>query len=306
MELVISKLLPLVILLFIGGFLQKSKHITPDIINGLKFIILKIALPAVLFFAFSHVKLELNYTLLFILIFLYCCVLFAIGYLFKKKIHYQYLAEYFTGFEFGMLGVALFTSIWGMENLPIIALIALGHELFIWFVYAPLLEYKNAHKITFLQSFTSFLKSPIIIAIILGILVNLFGIFDTIESTLVGKSIFEALTKLSAITIPLILMVVGYSIRIRETKLLESFKLIAIRFATVMLVGTGLYYVITLLIGNIDPIFFKAFFAFILLPPPYILPIMMKKDSTEILFFSNTIILYTLWSFICFIGLVLI
>ncbi|SNR35148.1 AEC family transporter [Lutibacter flavus] len=306
MDLIISKLIPLLIILLIGVLLQKSKDITPKVINGLKFIILKISLPAVLFFAFSNVTLEVRYSLLFILIFLFCCFLYLIGYFLKPKLKYEYTAEYFTGFEFGMLGVALFSSIWGVENLPIIALVALGHEVFIWFVYAPLLQYKSSHEVHMLQSFISFLKSPIIISIFAGIIVNILDLYPLINSSVLGGSIFNTLNILSVITVPLILIVVGYSIRLKETNWLASVKLVAIRFLTVMVVGIGTYYLILLLVGEIDELFLKAFFAFILLPPPFILPIMMKKDSDEILFFSNTIIIYTLWSFICFVGLMLL
>lgn len=307
MYLVISKLLPLLIILIIGVLLQKSKDISPKVINGLKFIILKISLPAVLFFAFSKVTLEVDYLLLVVLIFLFCCALYFIGYVLKPKLKYEYTAEYFTGFEFGMLGVALFTSIWGIENLPIIAIIALGHEIFIWFVYAPILQYKSSHEVNLIQSSVSFLKSPIIISIVAGIIINIGGLYPVIQNTLLGESIFDTLDKLSVITVPLILIVVGYSIRLKEANFFESIKMIVIRFIIVLALGTGVYYIINLLVGEIDDMFFTAFYAFILLPPPFILPIMMKKEkSDEILFFSNTIIIYTIWSFICFIVLMLL
>lgn len=306
MELVVSKIIPLLLILLIGVVLQKSKDITDQVINGLKFVILKISLPAALFFAFGKANMELNYIVLFLLVFVYCCALYLVGKALKPKLKYEYTATYFTGFEFGMLGVALFTSIWGIENLPLIALIALGHEIFIWFVYAPLLQYKSSNAISFTKSFVSFLKSPIIIAIIAGILVNVTGFYNNLEGTLLGNSIIETLDKLAAITVPLILIVVGYSLRLKSTNWSASIKMVVYRFLTVLVLGILVYWLITVTLGEIDPLFFKAYFAFILLPPPYILPIMMKKDSDEILFFSNTIIIYTLWSFACFIGLMLL
>ncbi|ULC58173.1 hypothetical protein MBM09_09605 [Flaviramulus sp. BrNp1-15] len=305
MSLVISKILPLLFILLIGVILQKSREINEDVISGLKFIILKISLPAALFFAFSKADLELNYTLLFLLVFAYCCLLYVIGFLLKSKLKFEYTAPYFTGFEFGMLGVALFTSIWGIENLSLFALIGLGHELFIWFVYAPILKHKNSDSVSFVNSFLSFLKSPIIIAIVVGILVNVTGIHSTIEANLIGYGIIQTLEILAVITSPLILIVVGYSLRLKSANWMASFKMIFIRFAVVMVLGLGLYQLLVLILGEIDSLFFKAFMAFIILPPPFILPIMMRKDSDEILFFNNTIIIYTLWSFLCFIGLML-
>lgn len=135
----LRKLLPILLLLLIGFFAKKKKLFSDTFIEGLKVLIINIALPAVLFDAFSTMTLQVSYLLLFVLIFIYCIMLYGLGYglhkFLPKLFGRFYTKGYMTGFEFGMIGVGLFGAIWGMDQLPIIMLIGFGHELFIWFFY---------------------------------------------------------------------------------------------------------------------------------------------------------------------------
>ena len=306
MALMIGKLLPTVLIIIIGILLQKSKDMTADLVSGLKFIIINIGLPSVLFFAFLETKLEYKYIFLFVMVFLLCSALYGLGMFLRRWLGYTFAPGFFTGFEFGMVGVALFTAVWGVEKLPIISLIGLGHEVFIWFVYVPLLEYTNSRQVNLGKTLASFIRSPIIIAIVLGILLNITGLSKVIDQTVLGQSIFDTIDTLSLLTVPLILLVIGHSLTFEQMDWKKSFYYIALRLGAILALGTLVYFLVVSLIGNIDPIFAKAFYGFLLLPPPYILPLFIKDNEEESKFFSNLIVLYTLVSFIGFIILMLI
>jgi len=306
MALLIAKLLPTVLIIFIGVLLQKAKEITADVIGGFKFIIVNIALPCILFFAFVETNLEYRYLLLVIMVFLLCLALYGIGILFRRRLPYQFTPGFFTGFEFGMVGIALFTAIWGVEKLPIITLIGLGHEIFIWFVYVPLLEYTNSKQVNILKTLASFASSPIIIGIVLGIILNITGLFNVINQSILGKGIFDTLGTLSLLTVPLILLVIGHSLRFDQIDWKSSINYVLLRLALVLTLGTLVYFIIIATIGNIDEVFTKAFYGFILLPPPYILPLFIKENEEETRFFSNAIVLYTIISFFSFVVLMVI
>jgi hypothetical protein len=51
----------------------------------------------------------------------------------------QYFLLLFTGLEMEIFGIYLFGTVYGMENLSVIGIIDLGHELFIWFILTDLL-----------------------------------------------------------------------------------------------------------------------------------------------------------------------
>ena len=119
-EELLIRLLPIFLLLVIGFILKLTKLFSDSFIKGLKDLIIKIALPAVLFDAFSTMTLQVSYILLFALIFIYCCLLYGIGvglHKFFPRVFSRFFTKgYMTGFEFGMIGVGLFGAIWGIDK----------------------------------------------------------------------------------------------------------------------------------------------------------------------------------------------
>ncbi len=297
----LRRLLPIFFLLAIGFIAKHKKIFQESFIEGLKTLIVKIALPAVLFDAFSKMTLQISYLLLFIFVFFYCCLLYFLGHLLHKlfpKIYRRaYTAGYFTGFEFGMIGVGLFGAIWGMDKLPIIMLIGFGHELFIWFFFVPLISRKKDHRFNIIDTLWQFLKTPTIIAIISGILINLSGIYPKIEESSIGGSILAVIEFLKPLTSPLILIVIGYTLIFHRENLREMAVYILSRLALVMVLGAILLLTVRFLIPDLDPLFDQAFYAFILLPAPYILPLYIQ-DKKEAAFFTQLLVYSTAVSFI--------
>ena len=303
MENMLLSLLPVFLLVALGAVVRKIRLIGVETVEGLKTIIIRIALPAVLFTAFARAKMELHYVIIFALVFFLCVLLFLTGKLlhrvFPKLFPDEYTDAYFTGFEFGMIGVGLFPAIWGMQRLPEIALIAFGHEIFIWFFYVPVLEArKSSSKIDLRKTTADFFRSPTSIAIILGSALNITGIFSRVEAALAGKVLLNALAMLGNIIAPLILIVIGYSISFKKIPPVKSAALLVSRWLAVLAFGALVFAAARILVPSLGRFFMISFFAFLLLPPPFILPVFMKKTKTaDVSFFSELLIYYTLLSF---------
>lgn len=301
MEELISRLLPILLLLVIGFISKQVKLFSDSFIEELKGLIIKIALPAVLFDAFSTMKLQVSYILLFALIFVYCCFLWVLGIglnkYFPKVFSRFYTKGYMTGFEFGMIGVGLFGAIWGMDKLPIIMLVGFGHELFIWFFYVLFISKSKEKSLSIFESFKQFLKMPTIIAIVLGVVVNLTGIRPHMNENVFGLSLLAVIAFLKPLTSPLILIVIGYTMVFRRTNLRETATYIFTRLFLVLSLGTIVLFLIKLLIPNIDALFTQAFYAFILLPAPYILPLYIKNKE-EAAFFTQLLVYSTVTTFL--------
>lgn len=301
MEDLLSKLLPILLLLLIGFVSKQLKVFSDSFIEELKGLIIKIALPAVLFDAFSTMKLQVSYLLLFSLVFIYCIILYGIGHglhkFFPKVFSRYYTKGFMTGFEFGMIGVGLFGAIWGIDKLPIIMLVAFGHELFIWFFYVLFISKSTQKSYSLSVSLKQFIKTPTIIAIILGIVVNLSGIYPLMKSNVIGQSLFAVVEFLKPLTSPLILLIIGYTMGFHRTNLKEVAVYIITRIVLVMSLGTLLVFTIINIIPDIDPLFVQAFYAFILLPAPYILPLYIKNQE-ESTFFTQVLVYNTVITFI--------
>ena len=295
------RLLPVCLLLVIGFLAKQIKLFSDPFIQELKVLIINIALPAVLFDAFSKMTLQVSYLLLFVLIFIYCMLLYAIGYglhrVFPGILKWSYTKGYMTGFEFGMIGVGLFGAIWGMDQLPVIMLIGFGHELFIWFFYVILISKSPGKSFHLGETIGHFLKTPTIIAIVLGIVVNLTGIRPLMDETMIGQSLLAVIGFLKPLTSPLILIVIGYTMVFHRTHIRENVVYILSRNVLVLGIGTLFLVAIQYLVSGLEPIFAAAFYAFILLPAPYILPLYIR-DEEESAFFTQLLVYSTAVSFI--------
>lgn len=302
MEELLRRFLPIFLLMAIGFSVKRTGLFPDKFIEGLKSLIINIALPAVLFDAFSTMELQVSYLLLFLLVFAYLSLLYLCGSglrrLFPHTFGIRHTSGYMTGFEFGMIGVGLYGAIWGMDNLPVIILIAFGHELFIWFFYVPLVSRSADKSFQLKDILGQLIKMPTIIAIILGVAVNLTGIRPALTGNVIGQSVFAVIDFLKPVVSPLILIVIGYTMVFRRTDLGRTAAYILMRIALVLGLGILTLLAVTRLIPGLStPLFVQAFFAFILLPAPYILPLYIRNRG-EADFFTQLLVYSTVVSLV--------
>ena len=297
---------PVFFLLTLGFVFNRTGLLPDQAVGPLKNLIVTGGLPAILFLSFLTMEIHLSSLLLFSLVFLVCLILFGAGFLFWKTglSPYPLSPFFFTGFEFGMVGVALFTSLFGPENLPSILLLGLGHEFFIWFVYAPLLESQNHEKTSLKRILSSFLKSPIILAILAALFLNLSGIYRQTASLAVSRGIVESARMLSQIVTPLILLTIGSQLRFDRMEKGAALRLIGLRLISVALAGTALGWITSRYIMELDRMMIYAFIIFFLIPPPFIIPVFLGKGKEkESRFYNNILILYTPVTLILLMGI---
>jgi len=310
MTALLEKLIPVLLILAIGWILRKRQILSVSTVNQLKTIIVNIALPCILFLSFSKTNLEARYALIVLLVFALCLAMYCLGFLLRRRSPAMFgsifTPWYMGGFEFGMIGIGLFGALWGAENLPLITLIGLGHEFFAWFIAVPYIQFRNSGEFNLLKTFGKFFRTPVIIGILGGLLTNITGLYSLLEGFFLGRAVLSTMSTLSNIVVPLILMVVGYSLVIERGNTKKVLLYITARMVPVLIIGTAALALIRLLIGSVDPLFTVAFYAFIILPPSYLIPVFVKEDESERHFFSQTVIYYTLVSFAGYIVLMLV
>jgi hypothetical protein len=300
MQELIKRIIPVFLIIFIGYLLRRKNIISDGGVSTLKTLIVTLFLPASLFYSFLYAELTSKYFYLIAVVLVICFLLYLIGLIFKKAgiLDSIYSAEFFTGFEFGMVGIALFSAIFGMDSLSIIATIGLGHEFFIWFIYLPLLKsHAPGSKDKIGDILISFAKSPIILAILSAIILNKTGIAAAAHNNFITGGILTTLNWFSSVTVSVVLIVLGCSLRFEHLELRKSLKYTLLRFIFVMLISIPSYFALNILIPGLPPLFLYAWLTFFLLPPPYIIPIYVPAEhAEENSFLSNTIVLYTLIS----------
>lgn len=301
--LIINRVLPIFLLIGLGAWTRRSQFLTERAIDDLRKIVVNLALPSVLFISFLNIEMQTNYLVIFVLVAALCVALYLLGLALHRRLNvpHPYFPFLMTGFEYGMLGVSLFGSAYGLENIGYIAVADLGHELFIWFVFLALLLSTRERLSSPTQLVGSFFRSPVILGILAGIALNLLGAADFLAEQPVTGGILATIDFLSALTIPLILIIVGYGIKLDREGVREAALVIVVRL--VILIPLALLFNAVIVRGLLDlerP-FEIALFTLFILPPPFIIPLYMRQDlPDEKRYVNNVLTLYTVVSLAIF------
>ena len=143
----------------------------------------------------------------------------------------------------------------------------------------------------------TFFKSPVIIGILAGIALNLVGAREFLYDFPLTGAVMTTLQFLGNLTIPLILIIIGYGIKLDRQGVREASVVVLIRL--VILIPLALVVNLFLIRGllHLDRLFEAALFTLFILPPPFIVPLYMRPELTaERRYVNNVLTLYTVVS----------
>ncbi|GAB1482433.1 auxin efflux carrier [Treponema sp.] len=298
-------LIPVLFLIALGAILGKVGFLREEMVAGLKKIVSSVALPALLFGAFSHVKPDLAFISLALIIFASCALMGFFGSIFSRLFHLPHPATtfLFEGFEAGMLGYALFAALFGKMNISTFATADLGQVLFVFIVLLSQMkasETERERAFDFAAFFKRLISSPPLIAILLGIAASLLA--PGAQSTPWGEGGFliPLLDTVGSLTTPLVCLVVGYGlISFSLSDSLSTLITVVLRFALALLLGGLTAFIIVPLLGfgKLQSI---AVLALFILPPPFVIPVFRTKRG-DAAYISAVLSLHTVVSLLAFI-----
>lgn len=305
---ILSKVLPVIILIIFGSIIRKIGFIDQNTVSGLKKIAVNVTLPAALFLTFAKTTFESRYMLIFLSVFLVCIVMLLLGTVFKKLFKQSniYYPTIFSGFETGMMGYSLFAVVYGSANIFKLAIIDLGQVVFVFFVLVSYLQKLNGKSSNVKQLAVSFIKSPVILSVILGITLSFMGDFNSISSPVLN-SVFETLRLLSEMTMPIICIAIGYELKINLKGIGGPLIATVLRMLLLLGIAFAINEIIIDRLLNLDNTFKIALYTMFLLPPPFVIPIYMdEKEEQNKQFILNTISISIILSLLAFIALIII
>lgn len=278
----LPRILPIFLLLGLGWSLRAFRLMDDATANALKLIVVRLVLPAVLFLSFVDLELKGAYLGLMALVFGVCLAGLLVGpaLLGLVGVRRAWAPFLMTGYEYGMLGVGLVAGTWGLAAIGTIAVVALGHELFIWFVFFALLVGRRDGGTDVGQLVLGFAGNPVVIAILAGLVLNLLGLHTAeLERVPVVDAVLATLRMLAPLTAPLILMVIGHGLYLEAGGFGEVARLVGVRLALQLpLAAVCAYGVVGPLLG-LEPRFAVALATLMILPPPFIVPLFMPTDA---------------------------
>ena len=292
---VIETALPVFLVLALGMLLREKKIISQEGVGALKSIAVNVTLPGVLFAAFATAEYSRESIAIPLVIYLLCIGALTLGFAACKllKIPGKVVPYLSSGFEAGMLGYGLFALLYKDAPTSHFAMVDLGQVLFVFTLYKILLTGKGGLKGVLHEMLTS----PVLWAIIVGLLFGATGLFDALRPSGVAGILEACADFIAAPTGAVILLTIGYDLVPREIRWRKTAVIVAMRVVIMgALLGVALLINRFLLGGAIHT---GALVLLFILPPPYVLPV-FADGGDERANISSSLSVLTLLSIVLF------
>jgi malate permease and related proteins len=300
----LSKVLPVLLLILLGAFFRRSGFLSGATVAGMKKLVVNVTLPASLFLAFAGVTLEGQHLVIVACMFVTCVLALLLARALWPTLGFRsaYTPALLTGFEAGMMGYAIYAAVYGTQNIFKFAVVDLGQVLFVFFILVPWIGQLATGRMSMRDTAIGFLKTPVIVAIFLGIIFNRLGLVEPLRAFPPTDAVFRTIELLGAITTPLIAIVIGYEVRLARGALALPARASALRLLFWVPVGLVLIaLVVNTLLGG-DHLFQAAVMTMVVLPAPFVAPLFMgaAAPEDERTFVVNTLSLMTLVTLVAY------
>ena len=296
---VIRTILPVIVMLVIGIICRRSGMISREGIGALKSVVVNITLPAVLLNAFATTSYTFMDVVVPLLMFAVCFIAWALGKAAGKALRMpsRFVPFLTTGFEAGMLGYALFNMLYGADRTAEFARIDLGQVLFVFTLYKVLLAMDGNERADAGQLVREMALSPIIIAIVAGVLLGATGLYRAMIPSGVSGVLDACTSFVAAPTSAIILLTIGYDLVLDDIPWAQTAKVVALRLVIMLALRTALVALLGVLWPQAN--LTAAINVMFILPPPFVLPV-FADDADQRTYVSSALSVSTLVAIVGF------
>ena len=298
---ILSMVLPVLAMILLGrlcaarGILNDERH------AGLKAIIGDILLPVVLFRAFFTAQYGGKLLLVFALVFLSCLLTLLAGFALKRFVrpYDRFMPLLMTSFEGGMLGYALFALLAGQDQTATYAMVDIGQTMFAYTVFLAALKSVEGGRMSPGAMLQNMLSNKACIGMLLGIVLGALGVYRAIAPTPFGTVLMELIAFIAAPTSALILLVVGYQLKVSKRLMKPVAVTLGLRLAVMAVIFGLVSLVLFALIPYEKPLMLALMLQYTL-PAPFIIPLFadLKEDGEYV---STTLSMGTVLSVALFV-----
>lgn len=267
---VLAKILPLVFLMALGFALQRLHFFEEVSFKRFQSFMMRVTIPCLLFTAFANMEFGRGQLIVSAGMFLFMLIMLMLGALFYRvlPIKHDFFIFFFSAFGFGTVGFPVFVEIFGMENATPMALLGMGHEIFIAGVLIPAVHvYYSKGGVKFNAFFSSTM-----IMVALGAVIGIGNFFPMIAGNIVGAGLLETISRVGGMTLPIALILTGYRLKLSDRRYLKiSAIYAAVRLVVAISVGVPFKLLFFDTLAPSFPLLDHAFYTFILQHGPIVL-----------------------------------
>ena len=200
----------------------------------------------------------------------------------------RYLPFITSVYEGGMMAYPLYTNLFGEENLANIAIFDIATMLFFFsFSTAMLQSVNSGNKMKLSEMVKNAFRSPVFIAVILGIACGISGILKNMLDTDLGTVYMSTKSMITTVLNSLILIVIGYDFDFDKTRVKIAIRAIFARVLTQGLLLVPFAFVIRYLYpGNL--LMHAALFVYMSAPPSFSMQTYIREEEPSKLAATTT------------------
>ncbi len=282
----VSKVLPVLLVIALGVLLRAARLLSAAAAGELKKLVVNVTLPALLFLAFAGMGAQARHLALVAVMFLACLAGLLVGRLVQPLtgIRARSFPMLFTGFEAGMMGYALYGSIYG--SVQPFALVDLGHVVFVFAVLMPVLQRATGGAQPLGRTLLGVVRTPVILALGAGLVADRLGLLRLLAAAPVVSAFPEALKLVGTMTTPLVALLIGFDLRIQLRGLARPALALGLRLLFWIPVGWAIAELVVRRWLGLDAAVVPAVMLMVVLPPPFVIPIFLPEGEREELDFT--------------------
>ena len=287
---VLAIVLPVFCMLGLGMAANRFGWISRAGMDGIKLVATNIMLPVVLVDALGMAEYNKVTLLLLAVMLVQLFIATGAGYLLRPLVggsQSRYLPFLTATFEGGMMAYPLYMALCGSEMLSNIAALDMANCIFTFTVYLALITATGKGKSGGGQLLSTVLRAPAMYGVVLGILLGVTGILPKIAGSRVITTPVSAL----------ILLCVGYDLKLDHRVLSSAGKSAAIRLVLQGVLLVGVWFVLRNFVAEQEMKI--AVFLYAFMPPCFMSPLYAVREKDKV-YTSTTISLYTILSIIAF------
>lgn len=292
---IIRIMLPIIVMLGMGYIIQRTGFISEAGMDGVKTYLTRIALPTTIFHAMATADLSGRTVFIIIVMFVTLSVAMITGFALRPLIeepYKKYVPFLITIFEGGMLSYPLYENLCGSERLVNIVVVDIAGCIFGFGLFFGILSLvERGTKFSLKSMGKVAVSSPTFDAVVLGLLCNMTGVMRLLLESQAADSYFAVKDMIVAPLTAMILLYVGYSLRIERRFLKVCIKTILLRMIVMAVLGTIVVFVLSDITA--DKYMLAAFLIMFVTSPTFSLPGFVS-DKEAAGYFAMTTSMYVI------------
>ena len=242
---ILKTVMPVIIMLALGKIFAIKKIISAETVTGIKGLISGALLPVVIFNALLAMQFSMRSLSLSLLVYvLYTIALFLVLKFISPRLKYRMSGFLMLGAEGGMMGYALYTSLFGSEALATLMEVDLGNILFAFTFFIVLIKMANSDEKDTKKVIVDSLKTPLVSVVAIALVLNVMGIGKWLMSSQIGSLYTAVINMVTSPVSALILMSVGYELELdpallKDVGTVSIIRLLINALITLVLLTTG-------------------------------------------------------------------